>query len=65
MRATRHLPSLGSALRGRAGAWLCACLAFALAALLPFGPQAQDITFFRIGTGSTGGTYFPIGGIIA
>lgn len=26
---------------------------------------AQDIRFFRIGTGTTGGTYFPIGGIIA
>jgi len=26
---------------------------------------AQDITFFRIGTGSTAGTYFPVGGIIA
>ncbi len=26
---------------------------------------AQEMTFFRIGTGSAGGTYFPIGGIIA
>lgn len=26
---------------------------------------AQDPTFFRIGTGSAGGTYFPIGGTIA
>lgn len=26
---------------------------------------AQDVNFFRIGTGSTAGTYFPIGGIIA
>jgi len=26
---------------------------------------AQDITFFRIGTGATAGTYFPIGGLIA
>ncbi len=30
---------------------------------LPAG--AQDITFFRIGTGVTAGTYFPIGGLIA
>ena len=29
------------------------------------GAAAQDIGFFRIGTGSTAGTYFPIGGIIA
>lgn len=27
--------------------------------------SAQEETFFRIGTGSTGGTYFPIGGLIA
>lgn len=27
--------------------------------------HAQDMTFFRIGTGGAGGTYFPIGGIIA
>ncbi|MGI9493418.1 MAG: TAXI family TRAP transporter solute-binding subunit, partial [Geminicoccaceae bacterium] len=27
--------------------------------------QAQEPTFFRIGTGSAGGTYFPIGGTIA
>ncbi len=26
---------------------------------------AQDIRFFRIGTGSTAGTYFPVGGLIA
>ena len=26
---------------------------------------AQEMTFFRIGTGSAGGTYFPIGGLIA
>ena len=26
---------------------------------------AEDMTFFRIGTGSAGGTYFPIGGLIA
>lgn len=27
--------------------------------------SAQEMTFFRIGTGGAGGTYFPIGGIIA
>ena len=26
---------------------------------------AQDITFFRIGTGSTAGTYYPVGALIA
>jgi TRAP transporter TAXI family solute receptor len=33
--------------------------------LAPSLAGAQNISFFRIGTGSTAGTYFPIGGIIA
>jgi TRAP transporter TAXI family solute receptor len=37
-----------------------------LATALMVGPAAaQDPTFFRIGTGGAGGTYFPIGGTIA
>lgn len=36
-----------------------------LAAIVAGGAYAQDPTFFRIGTGSAGGTYFPIGGTIA
>src|SRR5512143_1329933 len=35
------------------------------AVLLGRPAAAQDITFFRIGTGGTVGTYFPIGGLIA
>jgi TRAP transporter TAXI family solute receptor len=35
------------------------------AALAGSSALAQDITFFRIGTGGTAGTYFPIGGLIA
>lgn len=38
----------------------------ALAGALTAGQAAaQDIRFFRIGTGSTAGTYFPVGGLIA
>ena len=37
----------------------------ALVALPGAEVRAQKITFFRVGTGSTGGTYFPIGGLIA
>ena len=38
----------------------------ALALTMTVGPAlAQDPTFFRIGTGGAGGTYFPIGGTIA
>lgn len=29
------------------------------------GVSAQDMSFFRIGTGGTAGTYYPIGGLIA
>jgi len=32
---------------------------------LPAGAPAQDLRFFQIGTGTTGGTYFVIGGILA
>ncbi len=37
----------------------------ALAGTLAVPAVAQDPTFFRIGTGGAGGTYFPIGGTIA
>lgn len=37
-----------------------------LLAGLPAGPAAgQDLQYFRIATGTTSGTYFPIGGLIA
>lgn len=39
--------------------------ALAGAMLAGAAAQAQEMKFFRIGTGSAGGTYFPIGGIIA
>ena len=32
---------------------------------LPGAASAQQLQFFRIGTGGTAGTYFPIGGLIA
>ena len=40
-------------------------LAFVAGMAVAGAAQAQDMTFWRIGTGSAGGTYFPIGGIIA
>jgi TRAP transporter TAXI family solute receptor len=42
-------------------------MAAAIAGATLFGSvaSAQQMTFFRIGTGSAGGTYVPIGGIIA
>ena len=39
--------------------------AFAASLLAGAAAQAQDMIFWRIGTGSAGGTYFPIGGVIA
>lgn len=41
-----------------------ALLAFGLGLGLA-GAAAQNVSFFRIGTGSTAGTYFPIAGILA
>lgn len=38
--------------------------AFALAAS-PFDLRAQEMTFFRIATGDTAGTYYPVGALIA
>ena len=38
---------------------------FTAATLVTGIAQAQDMTFWRIGTGSAGGTYFPIGGLLA
>ncbi|WP_421998839.1 TAXI family TRAP transporter solute-binding subunit [Reyranella sp.] len=51
-----------SALLGGFGAAIGATVGTALGGL---PAAAQDITFFRIGTGGTAGTYFPIGGLIA
>lgn len=45
-----------------------AWLGLVTAALLFLGSGlagAEDIRFFRIGTGTTGGTYFPVGGMLA
>jgi len=42
---------------------LLAALAMAATLALPLGAQAQQ--FFRIGTGGTAGTYYPVGGMIA
>jgi TRAP transporter TAXI family solute receptor len=58
--ARRHLRAIRPVLSGAVAGLFCV-----LVALGGFGVSAQDITFFRIGTGSTSGTYFPIGGIIA
>lgn len=41
------------------------CVALVVAAGIAGSALAQGSQFFRIGTGSTGGTYFPIGAILA
>ncbi len=35
------------------------------AAIIAAASYAQQLSFYRIGTGSTGGTYFPVGGMLA
>lgn len=47
-------------LRSRAG-----LLALALALSAPFPAAAQEMQLFRIGTGGAGGTYYPVGSLIA
>ncbi|NNG05128.1 MAG: TAXI family TRAP transporter solute-binding subunit [Inquilinus sp.] len=55
----------GKTARPATGRRALAGAAAALALLAAAFAAAQDIRFFTIGTGSTGGTYFPIGGMIA
>ena len=43
---------------------LCLALAGSLVSSIGYAQEAE-MKFFRIGTGSAGGTYFPIGGLIA
>ena len=59
-RQPRHLRYLGLAALG-----VVVILVLIAVAAPRFATLAQDIRFFRIGTGSTSGSYFPIGGIIA
>ncbi len=51
----------------RPPAFLCAPFlsALLLCALLPLPAPAQEISFFRIGTGAISETHFPVGGLIA
>ena len=48
-----------------AGAVKAVALSAALLAGLGASGQAQEMNFFTIGTGGTGGTYFPLGGAMA
>ncbi len=58
-RAKAHFAASAAALRALLVAAVC------MIPTLSSPPAAQEIQYHRIGTGSTAGTYFPIGGIIA
>ena len=46
--------------------WMKAIATFVVASFAFAGvAAAQEMRFFKIGTGGTGGTYYPIGGLIA
>ena len=46
--------------------WMKAIATFVVASFAFAGvATAQEMKFFKIGTGGTGGTYYPIGGLIA
>lgn len=49
--------------RRRASPWAAVLLVVAVTVV--GGADAQELRFLRIGTGGTGGTYFPVGGLIA
>lgn len=51
--------------RGLLGAGIAAGFAGGIALPGTWTVQAQQMAFFRIGTGGTAGTYFPIGGLLA
>src|SRR4029079_7835532 len=57
--SARYLMSLFSPLSRVVAVSAFACAAAAMSVV------AQDVKFFRIGTGGTAGTYYPIGGLIA
>jgi TRAP transporter TAXI family solute receptor len=59
-RAMKHLAAIATA-----RFTLLAMAVLALPALSASPAASQEIQYHRIGTGSTAGTYFPIGGIIA
>ncbi len=64
------LGGLGKQCPGRWARRVCLRVASALLAVLVLtasgqGFAAEELRFFRIGTGSTSGIYFPIGGLIA
>ncbi len=61
-RAKEHLAAIAPALRALV---LLAVAVGALPPLASLAGAAQRVLYHRIGTGSTAGTYFPIGGIIA
>ncbi len=60
MQQRRAIRIIGGKPRRRVSA-----LVGALALLAASAALGQETSFFRIGTGSTSGTYFPIGGIVA
>ena len=61
-RARKHLAAIARVLRAMPAVAVCTLLPLMS---LPGAAQEVQVQYHRIGTGSTVGTYFPIGGIIA
>src|ERR1043165_10023482 len=47
------------------GRWAIATVAAVVIGAVAYGTSAQQMSFFRIGTGGTAGTYYPLAGVIA
>ena len=61
-RAKKHLAAIARVLRAMPAVVVCTLLPLMS---LPSAAQEVQVQYHRIGTGSTVGTYFPIGGLIA
>jgi uncharacterized protein len=47
------------------GKWAITTIAALAIGVVTAGASAQQMQFFRIGTGGTAGTYYPLAGVIA
>ena len=65
MPAFALVPQFPSLVRTLARSFIAAVVSIGALATITSVANAQNVSFFRIGTGGTAGTYYPIGGLLA
>ena len=65
MPAFALVPQFPSLVRTLAKSFIAAVVSMGALATITSVANAQNVSFFRIGTGGTAGTYYPIGGLLA